>query len=347
MSSAVWERLEEVRAGAALNPDPLIGSTLFERYVITDLLGSGGMAKVFKALEISNERVVAIKTLRTSDEQAVGRFANEILMLSKLTHPNIVNSIDCFYEAGKIYFVMEYLHGMTLQELINNGKHLSSAEDVISIVGQLCDGLSHAHKAGIIHRDLKPANIMLVDEGNGVRVKIVDFGIAKFEAELQQVTQAGIVVGTPMYMSPEQCMGEKVDERSDVYSLGALLYELLTGSVPYPNASVQHTMFAHCDSLRYPEPIESRVEFWPYAKQLNRIVQFSMETSREVRYQTVQQFKKQLQIWYRCVNEGVEDNQIDILEPLSGGTSLDAAPSTMRKGVTTTIQAWAVKERVG
>jgi len=338
MSSALWGKLEEVRAGAGRHPvDPLVGSTLFDRYVILDLLGSGGMAKVYKALQISVERFVAIKTLRTADPQTVVRFNNEISMLGKLKHQNIVHAFDCFYDAGKIFFVMEYLHGMELHELLKNGKHLTSAEDVMSIVGQLCDGLSHAHKAGIIHRDLKPENVMLVDEGSSVRVKIVDFGIAKFEAELQQVTHAGVVVGTPMYMSPEQCMGEKIDERSDVYSLGALLYELLTGTVPYLGADAQHTMFAHCDQLRYPEPIESRVQFWPYPEQLNRIIKSSMETCKETRFQTVEQFKNELQSWYRNVSEGIDNSQtrLDITAPLPEIRSVDPTQLIMREGLAT------------
>jgi serine/threonine protein kinase len=215
--------------------DPLIGKTLDGRFVIEEVLGTGGISVVYKATQLRVNRPVAIKTLQVrldGKEIYRERFQREISSLCKMSHPNIVTVFDCIIgEDGQPYVVMDYLRGRSLQALIDDTGPLS-LERFARISLQICGALDHAHKRDIVHRDLKPGNIVLMDDEMDF-VKVVDFGLATLGEDSRKLTQTGEIWGSPPYMSPEQCMGRSGDARSDIYSLGVLMFEMLAGQDPY------------------------------------------------------------------------------------------------------------------
>lgn len=215
--------------------DPLVGTNLGGRFHIEEVLGAGGMSVVYKAKQLAVNRHVAIKTIRMQlDSKPVyrERFDREISSLCSLSHPNIVTVYDCIIGTdGQPYVVMDYLRGRSLETLIKSEGPLS-LERFARITLQVCSAMDHAHKRGIIHRDLKPSNIVLMDDEMDF-VKVVDFGLARLSEDNRKITQSGELWGSPPYMSPEQCMGESGDERSDIYAMGCVMYEMLTGRDPF------------------------------------------------------------------------------------------------------------------
>src|SRR5690554_1310800 len=202
------------------------GQKLSDRYEILKMLGEGGMANVYLAYDTILERKVAIKVLRgdlSTDEKFVRRFQREALAASSLSHPNIVEMYDVGEDDGNFYIVMEYIEGKNLKQLIKKRGSLTVPE-VVDIMNQLTDGLAHAHDLYIIHRDIKPQNILILDNG---LVKITDFGIA-MALNSSQLTQTNSIMGSVHYLPPEQAAGKGCTIKSDVYSLGILMYELLT-----------------------------------------------------------------------------------------------------------------------
>ncbi|MBY0357232.1 MAG: serine/threonine-protein kinase [Candidatus Obscuribacterales bacterium] len=258
-----------------ITEDPLIGTTFAEKYQIISILGQGGMSIVYKARHKYMERLVAIKLLHehlVADELAVQRFQRESRAASSLSHQNIVNVHDFGITAsGQAYFVMDCLEGKSLADLLEENEHIE-INRAVDIFRQACDGLEHAHKKGIIHRDLKPSNLVLMPQDDGSDlVKIVDFGIAKVLPQQgktqQQLTQTGEIFGSPLYMSPEQCNGRPMDTRSDIYSLGCLMYETLSGVPPLMGDSFINTVVKHLNekppsftdsapNLNIPKPLE-------------------------------------------------------------------------------------------
>jgi len=209
--------------------------TYFGRYQVLEELGSGAMGVVYLCVDPRLARPVAIKVIRESEhmsaaekEQFHARFRNEAEAAGRLNHPGIVQ----IYDIGPSYLVMEYLEGKSLAAVLKTGR-LFTVQEVCSIVLQVSDAIDYAHKHGIIHRDVKPANIMMTEDGG---VKVMDFGVARLESST--LTVAGTVVGSVRYMAPEQMMGEKVDGRADVFSLGAVAYEMLTGRAPFPGKTI-------------------------------------------------------------------------------------------------------------
>ena len=204
----------------------------YGRYEIIKKIGKGGMGVVYQAHDPQIDRPVALKVLREDrvvSEDFVLRFFKEAKFIGRLSHPNIVTVYDVGRDHGTIYIAMEYLQGQPFNEVIRSGK--LSVEKIIDIALQVANALGYAHEKGIVHRDIKPSNIILTDEGN---VKLTDFGIARAEdSNAAQQTQAGVILGTPFYMSPEQVMGKRVDGRSDLFSLGVILYELIVGRKPF------------------------------------------------------------------------------------------------------------------
>jgi eukaryotic-like serine/threonine-protein kinase len=216
---------------------------LSDRYELGDRLGSGGMSNVYKATDRILERTVAVKVLAehlSDDERFVARFRREALAVAKLIHPNIVQVYDTGVDDSRHFIVMEYVEGRSGAQILQRDGHLDPASTV-EIGVQSCAGLDYAHRHGIIHRDVKPGNLMIVGGpgggGRDMTVKITDFGIAR-AAEQTRITQVGSVVGTAAYLAPEQVRGEEATPASDVYALGVVLYQFLTGRLPYEGASL-------------------------------------------------------------------------------------------------------------
>ena len=212
-----------------------IGDIIKDRYEITELLGEGGMAFVYKALDKELQRFVAIKTLKPSyvgQEKFVERFKREAQVASNINNPNIVQIFDWGIEDVP-YFVMEYIEGNSLTQILAKKKQLSIS-DVVYIGSRVANGLQAAHSNGLVHRDIKPGNILITSDG---RVKVTDFGIVAVQNESSDITKTGSVLGTATYISPEQAKGESVSAKSDLYSLGIVLYEMLVGKPPFEGDS--------------------------------------------------------------------------------------------------------------
>ncbi|MBU6423288.1 MAG: protein kinase [Chloroflexota bacterium] len=234
------------------------GSTL-GKYQILGRLGQGGMATVYRAFQPSLERDVALKVLRAGfaeDEEFLDRFRREARAIAHLRHANIVQVFDFEEVDGRAFMAMEFLEGGTLKERMNElaerGQRLPH-DEVVRIVQQVADALAYAHRLGIVHRDVKPSNVMLLADGRAV---VTDFGIAKVLSGTRH-TQTGVGVGTPEYMSPEQGQGTGVDQRADIYSLGVMTYEMLTGRVPFTADTPLAIVLAH---MRDPLPLPSTIE---------------------------------------------------------------------------------------
>ena len=220
-----------------------IGQIVKERYEILEILGEGGMAFVYKARDTQLERFVAIKTLKpnyVNQETFVDRFKREAKTAANLNHPNIVQIFDWGIE-GEPYFVMEYIEGKTLTSIIAKNRTISLS-DVLFIGAQVSSGLHAAHQKGLVHRDIKPGNIMITPNG---KVKVTDFGIVSLQNEESDITKTGSILGTASYISPEQAQGKPVSIESDLYSLGTVLYELITGKAPFSGDSPISTATKH------------------------------------------------------------------------------------------------------
>ena len=246
------------RASAAVSktagaPDPLIGRLVNDRFKITALIARGGMGKVYRAEQAPLGRVCAIKVLNPNyagehDPEFHKRFFLEASIASKLTHPNTVTIFDYGRTDDDIYYMaMEYLEGHTLHRAIREAGHFPE-ERAAHIARQICRALREAHSLGVIHRDLKPANIFLVEHGDDSDfVKVLDFGLVKNVSENkgEDLTQTGLFMGSPKYMAPEQIRGDRVDARTDIYALGIILYEMLTGKVPFDRPNSVNILMAH------------------------------------------------------------------------------------------------------
>lgn len=256
------------------------------------------MSLVYKAKDLENSEIVAVKTLKTyaqADETVVKRFQREAEVLHLMNHPRIVEVMNYGSTArGQPFFVMDYLIGKSLSEIIRTEGALE-LERFQDIFVQVAAAIGHAHKHGAIHRDIKPGNIMLVERGGtSDYVKIVDFGIAKLKEEAQRLTRLGEVWGSPIYMSPEQCMGTTIDARSDIYSLGVVMYEALTGEVPFLGKTYVETM-----TRQISEPPPAFIETAPdrdIPETLEKIVFTALRKDPEHRYQSMLEMKRDLEM---------------------------------------------------
>ncbi len=256
------------------------GFSFAGRYQIIEELGQGGMGTVYRAFDQKLSEEVALKLIKpeiASDPDTVLRFSNEVKLARRISHRNIGNLYELMEDKGTHYITMEYIPGEDLGRLIKRIGPLPP-EKVLRITTQICDGLSEAHSRGIVHRDLKPGNIQIDHNGD---VRILDFGIAR-SLDTPGMTQQGMAVGTPEYMSPEQVDGQEADERSDIYSLGIISYEMLTGKRPFEGNSPFSIGYKHKmeppQNLRF---IDSRIP-----EDLSRWVMKCLEKKREDRYQS-------------------------------------------------------------
>lgn len=266
----------------------MIGKMLGNRYEVLEEIGGGGMAVVYKARDTLLNRMVAVKVLRaefSGDSDFVRRFRREAQAAASLSHPNIVNIYDVGEQEGLYYIVMEYIEGKTLKELIRLKAPMPPAE-VIEIGKQICEALECAHKNQIIHRDIKSHNIIITPEG---RVKVADFGIARAGADAT-ITNTGSIFGSVQYFSPEQARSEVVDERSDIYSLGIVLYEALSGKLPFEGQSPVAIALKQIQDI--PEPISEIVPGFP--RELEEIVEKCMAKSPDDRFQSAVELKQEL-----------------------------------------------------
>src|SRR3974390_1369508 len=235
-------------------PDPLIGRVINDRFKINALIARGGMGKVYWAEQAPLGRVCAIKVLNPNyagehDPEFHKRFFLEASIASKLTHPNTVTIFDYGRTDDDIYYMaMEYLEGHTLHRAIREAGHMPE-ERAAHIARQICRALREAHSLGVIHRDLKPANIFLVEHGDETDfVKVLDFGLVKNvsgDGKGEELTQTGLFMGSPKYMAPEQIRGDRVDARTDIYALGVIMYEMVTGKVPFDRPNSVNILMAH------------------------------------------------------------------------------------------------------
>lgn len=279
-------------------PDPYIGTTLGERYRILKKLGAGGMGAVYLAEHIVIERKVAIKILGqdyATKADLVQRFIQEARAAARIGHENIVEVHDFGETAsGSVFFAMEYLEGTDLAGLIQR-RGVLTAPEIRAISIQICKALAAAHSKQIVHRDLKPENIFLIEkDGRRDFVKILDFGIAKInnvDDTGGKLTRAGMIFGTPEYMSPEQARGEIPDHRVDIYALGCIIYEMLTGKVPFQGETFMGTLTKHMFEL--PEPPSRRAP-QPVPPDLEAICLRAMDKDRDRRFQTMVEFAQAL-----------------------------------------------------
>lgn len=257
-------------------------------YKITEKIGEGGMGAVFKGIDLMLEREVAIKMLRpelASQPQVVERFRTEAVTLAKLNHPNIATLFSFLRQGEDFFMVMEFVRGETLDSLIRRSGAMP-CDRGIALLNQALDGIDHAHRMGIIHRDIKPANMMLTETGT---LKVMDFGIARVLGT-SRMTKQGNIVGTIEYMSPEQVRGQETDARSDIYSLGILLYEMLTGRVPFSSDSEYDLMRMQIENA--PEP--PRVFSAQIPQAVEQAIMRSLAKRPDARFQGAAEFRNAL-----------------------------------------------------
>jgi serine/threonine protein kinase len=277
--------------------DAYVGRTIEGRYRIESKLGSGGMGAVYRATRLLIGDTVAFKILRPetmADPQAVERFRREAQAAARLKHPNVVAIHDFGVAGGDlVYLVMELADGEDLRSLVERLGPLQP-KVAAELMEQLCSALEEAHQRNIVHRDLKPDNILVRTTPRGFQVKVLDFGIAKIVDATTgsggTLTKVGTVMGTPTYMSPEQCLGSEVDSRSDIYSLGVILYELLTGTVPFRSREASALVVQHVNDAP-PPPRLANASIPPAVE---AVVMRALEKRRDLRQQTAGEFAREL-----------------------------------------------------
>ncbi|MFZ2054648.1 MAG: serine/threonine-protein kinase [Candidatus Aminicenantales bacterium] len=260
-----------------------IGCCFAERYKILEELGKGGMGEVYRARDEKLDEEIALKVLKpeiAADKQTIERFKNELKFSRKIAHRHVCKMYDLNEEGETPFITMEYVKGKNLKSLIGEKAGLKERE-VIEMAKQVCEGLAEAHELGVVHRDLKPQNIMIDEKGNA---KIMDFGIAR-SLEAPGVTKAGVMIGTPDYISPEQAEGSPADHRSDIYSLGIILYEMAAGCIPFKGDTAFSLALKHKNQLpQDPRKVNARI-----SEKLSRLILICMEKNRERRYQNTKE----------------------------------------------------------
>src|ERR1700687_4705518 len=274
------------------------GTVLGDRFEVLQLLGQGGMGAVYKARDLELDRLVALKLIRpdlASHPEILRRFKQELILAREVTHRNVILIFDLGQAQGIKFITMEYVEGRDLRSLIHE-KGKMAPEEAVPILLQIAAALDAAHHAGVVHRDLKPQNIMSDKDG---RVYVMDFGIAR-SLETPGMTQTGALMGTPEYMSPEQAKGEKVDARSDLFALGIIFYEMLTGNSPFKAETAMATMFKRTKERA--TPLAQLNVGVP--GRLSDIVSKCLEIEPEHRYQSARAIMDDLEAWRAGVSRG-------------------------------------------
>ncbi|MGA9769872.1 MAG: serine/threonine-protein kinase, partial [Blastocatellia bacterium] len=278
--------------------DRLTGTILDDKYLIEQRLGSGGMCDVYRARHIAMDKEIAIKILKpelAADPKIAQRFEQEARASSRVRHPHAIDVTDCGIGAHNVpYLVMRLVDGQTVRELIAEYGPLP-IERITNIVRQTSGALEAAHSVGVIHRDIKPDNIIIAQVDGGDWVEVVDFGVAKIQEDVNRraaLTGANFIIGTPRYMSPEQCEEKPVDARSDIYSLGVVAYEMLTGDVPFDGNSSTRLLMAHIADP--PPPLRrKRPDISP---EIEAVVMRALEKNPDLRQQSAAEFAREFEI---------------------------------------------------
>lgn len=285
------------------------GTLIADRYRVDKVIGIGGFGAVYRCTQLNLNQTVAVKVLRNehlTSVEHVKRFTREAQAVSKLKHPNTIRVSDFgVHSDGALYIVMEYVEGETLGHRLDTHTTVYW-ETLVHIMNQVCHSLTEAHSGGLVHRDLKPENIMLLSvAGDPNFVKVLDFGIAKERKagapDGQSLTEAGMIMGTPTYMSPEQAKGEQVDARSDIYALGVMMYESLTGKPPFQGESPMTVLVAHIKDLPRPMPRDGSIPNVPPA--VEKVVLSCLEKEPALRPQSTVQLVDRLVTAMKSVRE--------------------------------------------
>lgn len=310
--------------------DKFVGKRLDGRYEIREIIGVGGMAVVYKAYDCIEDRIVAVKILKeefTSNEEFITRFKNESKAIAVLNHPNIVKVYDVSFGDLIQYIVMEYVDGITLKEYINKQGTLRW-KDAVYLTIQVLRALQHAHDKGIVHRDVKPQNIMLLPDGT---IKVTDFGIARF-ARSEHKTMTDKAIGSVHYISPEQARGEQTDEKADIYSVGVMLYEMLTGRLPFEAESAVSVAIMQLQQ----EPVKPRDINNSIPVGLEQITMHAMQKDINKRYKSAAEMLRDLEEFRRSPDMVFEYNYFVDNEPTKfvDAVNAPAADSTTEQAVT-------------
>jgi eukaryotic-like serine/threonine-protein kinase len=327
--------------------DPLVGQVVAGRFLVEELVGTGGMGKVYKARHLSLDRSVCIKLLKPAlleDPTLVGRFEREAKAASRLNHPNVIQVIDFGRtEDGGLYIAMEYVPGKDLRSVLRDEWPLDEAR-LCNIIAQVLSALGEAHAHNVIHRDLKPENIMIEPRrGEGEFVKVLDFGIAKIlDSELPGLTRADVVCGTPQYMAPEQATGSQLDNRCDLYAVGVILYQLATGQLPFDGPNSMDVLNKHVNDL--PMPPRQRQPNAPISEAMEKLILRALEKDPMDRPQTAEQFRMlALNVTRKVQAEALMEKRTRVLTPLPKTDPLQLAPilprSRRRGGILAVLAA--------
>ena len=287
----------------------MVGETIADRYELEEVVGHGGMSTVYKAHDSLLERNVALKVLHqqyNEDEDFVERFKHEARSVAQLQHPNIVTVIDRGEEDGRQYIVFEFIDGENLKELVVRKGRLD-LRDALEIAHEIARGLAFAHDHGLVHRDVKPQNVLLNGDG---RAKVTDFGIARSLDVDHGVTQTGTILGTSNYIAPEQASGQPVDAHTDVYSLGIVLYEMLTGELPFPGESFVAIAMKH---IQEPSPnvLDVRGDI---PLRVAEMIDRALEKDPEHRFPTMDAFAAEIEKSLAELDRG-EDGAVTMVVP--------------------------------